>query len=67
MAIPFTHLEQDAITALKTRLRQLFADVPPERVEESVERAHHRFDDSRIRQYVPLLVEHAAREDLSKN
>lgn len=64
MAVQSTNREQDAVAALTVRLQRLFADVPTQRVADLVERAHHRFDDSRIRQFIPLLVEHAVRDDL---
>jgi hypothetical protein len=64
MAVQSTNGEQDAVAALTVRLQRLFTDVPPQRVADLVERAHHRFDDSRIRQFIPLLVEHAVRDDL---
>jgi hypothetical protein len=35
-----------------------------ERAEEAVRRAYRRFDGSRVRTYVPLLVEHAVRDEL---
>lgn len=61
-----THLENDAILAVKNHLRQVFADVPSQQVDDVVEDFHHRFDDCRIRQFVPLLVEHAAHDALEK-
>jgi hypothetical protein len=59
-------MEQDAITALTSRLQRRFAEVPPHRVTDLVEHAYHDFDDSRIRQFVPLLVERAVRDELYK-
>jgi hypothetical protein len=57
--------EQDAIREVSSRLTAAYGRrVPKERVDESVQRAYHRFDGSPIRTYVPLLVEHAVREEL---
>ncbi|MEY9933829.1 hypothetical protein ABH926_008491 [Catenulispora sp. GP43] len=61
-----THMEQDAITALTARLQRIFADAAPQRVADLVEHAYHSFDGSRIRLFIPLLVEHAARDELNK-
>jgi len=57
--------EQDAIREVSLRLAATYArSVPRERVDESVQRAYHRFDGSPVRTYVPLLVEHAVRDEL---
>jgi hypothetical protein len=66
MSTRFTNMEQDAISALTSRLQRRFAEVPPKQVTDMVEHFYHDFDDSRIRQFVPLLVEHAARDELYK-
>jgi len=64
MSTRSTDVEQDALIALTSRLQRRFAEVPPQQVTDLVERAYHDFDDSRIRQFVLLLVEHAARDEL---
>ena len=57
--------EQDVIREVSARLAATLAPrVPKERVEESVQRIYHRFDGSPVRTYVPLLVEHAVRDEL---
>ena len=67
MTITQTHLEIDAIITVKNHLHEVFAEVRPQQVDDVVEHIHHRFDDCRIRLYVPLLVEHAAHDVLEKS
>ncbi|NUR57770.1 MAG: hypothetical protein HOV87_03570 [Catenulispora sp.] len=57
--------EQDAIDSVTARLAATFEDVPRDQVEALVQRALRRFDDSRVRTFVPVLVEHAARDELA--
>ena len=57
--------EQAAMAQLRERLSNKFADLPPERVAAAVQRAHAQFDESKIRDFVPLLVERSARAELS--
>ena len=58
-------LEQHAIDAVAARLAAAFADVSRDSVEDSVRRAYRRFENSRVRTFVPLLVEHAVRDELA--
>ena len=60
-----SQLEQHAIDAVAARLAAVFTDVSPDRVEDSLQRAYRRFENSRVRSFVPLLVEHAARDELA--
>jgi hypothetical protein len=55
--------DQSALTTVTTRLAAAFPEVPTATMEASVLREYHRFDDSRIRAFVPLLVEHAVRNE----
>lgn len=48
------------------RLSARFANLPVQTVAEVVNGAYGRFDGSPIRDYVPLLVERAAREQLTQ-
>lgn len=52
--------ERQAIDDLVGRLRRRFPDVPPEGIADFVAQAHGQFADARIRDFVPVLVEHAA-------
>ncbi len=57
--------ESTAITQVVTRLTEAFTPaVPGPQVRETVRRIHHRFDESKVRDFVPLLVENAARNEL---
>ena len=62
---PSSELEHDALDMAKARLRSRFPDVEPEQFAATVDELYHSFDDSRIRTYVPVLVEHEAREALA--
>ena len=65
MTAKFHVSESTAITQVVTRLTEAFTPaVPVPQVSETVRRIHHRFDQSKIRDFVPLLVEHAARDEL---
>jgi hypothetical protein len=57
--------EDDVIEAVASRLAGSFADsYSAEEVRRTVDAHYHRFDGSRVRGYVHLLVEHDARDDL---
>ena len=56
--------EADAIDHLEDHLRDEFSSIVGETVVDVVERRYHDLDDSPIRDYVPVLVENAAKEDL---
>ena len=65
MTAKFHVSESTAITQVVTRLTEAFTPaVPGPQVSETVQRIHHRFDQSKIRDFVPLLVENAARNEL---
>jgi hypothetical protein len=42
-----------------------FPDVPREDIINAVHRKHHEYEDSRIRDFVPILVERSVREALT--
>ena len=65
MSIVDSDLERQAIDSVTARLAAVFVDVSPNKVEDSVQRAYRRFEHSRVRTFVPLLVEHAARDELA--
>ncbi|SEM47724.1 three-helix bundle dimerization domain-containing protein [Rhodococcus maanshanensis] len=46
------------------RLRQKHPDVTGEVICETVDRVHHRFDGRGVRDFVPVLVERRAAEEL---
>jgi hypothetical protein len=62
---PSPELEHDAIAQVKNRLRSRYPDLAPERVGATVDGAYRRFDRSRVRTFVPVLVEHEALEELA--
>ena len=57
--------EWTAIKHVVDRLKESFPTVAPDTVTLVVHHNHARFDGSRIRDYVPLLVERDARTELS--
>ncbi|WP_433476476.1 three-helix bundle dimerization domain-containing protein [Spirillospora sp. CA-142024] len=57
--------EHQALREVTTRLRKSFAAThTDEQVTRAVSDAHHRFDGKPIRDFVPILVERMAREQL---
>lgn len=60
-----TTRERQAMREVVHRLVRSFADsVPPEQVTRTVTTVHHRFDGKPVRDFVPVLVERFAREEL---
>jgi hypothetical protein len=49
--------ELRALDQLTARLRCRFPEAPPEGIRALVERAHHQYDGSPIRDFIPVLVE----------
>jgi hypothetical protein len=62
---PSPEFESAAIGLVKQRLRRRYPDLAPERIGAAVDGVYHRFDRSRVRTFVPVLVEHQAREELA--
>jgi hypothetical protein len=60
-----TPREDAAIMLVAQRLHERFPGVPEAKVAATVQQHYHRFDDSRIRDYVPIFVERGAREELA--
>ena len=63
-AEPSPELEHEAIAVVKARLRSRHPDLSPERVDDTVENVYHHYDESPVRAFVPVLVEHEARTEL---
>ena len=53
--------EQASFNRIAEQLALAFPDVPTDRVAAAVESEQERFRDSRIRDFVPILVERAVR------
>jgi hypothetical protein len=57
--------ERQALDQVTDRLSESFADrFSPAQVDEKVSNIHHRFDGRPIREFVPVLVERIARDEL---
>ncbi|GLY78911.1 three-helix bundle dimerization domain-containing protein [Actinoallomurus iriomotensis] len=57
--------ERHALEHVTDRLSRSFSGrVSPTRVDATVNAIHHRFDGSPIREFVPVLVERIARDEL---
>src|SRR4029078_6386156 len=54
------------IADVERRLTSKYGHLAPERISAAVERARARFEQSPIRDFVPLLVERHARAELTK-
>jgi len=58
--------ESDAIRQVVGRLSRQFPELPAEDVEQAVYGKYESFTDSPIRDFVPVLVERAARKRLAE-
>jgi hypothetical protein len=65
LSAPSPELEHDAIDQVKGRLRHRFPDVAPEHVVTAVDEAYRRYDSTRVRTFVPVLVEHEVGDTLA--
>jgi hypothetical protein len=57
--------EQLLIAAVQQRLTSKYAQLPPDRISSAIQHAHARFEQSPIRDFVPLLVDRRARAELA--
>ncbi|MCX6497352.1 MAG: hypothetical protein NTU93_00945 [Arthrobacter sp.] len=57
--------ELKAIGTVVERLAERFPEVPRSSIEAAVREEHESLDGGRIRDFVPILVEHAAKARLS--
>jgi hypothetical protein len=57
--------ERALIAEVERRLISKYAQIPPDQISIAVQHAHARFEHSRIRDFVPLLVERHARAELA--
>jgi hypothetical protein len=58
--------EEQVFTEIESRLTVKFADLPPARVTTVIAGARDQFAGSTIRDFVPLLVERRAEEELTR-
>lgn len=56
--------EHDALLAVVSRLRGAFPDAADGDIERAVRGTYNSFAEAKIRDFVPILVEHAVRDDL---
>lgn len=57
--------ERASVDEVQTRLNSKYPHFSPDEIAATVARVYARFDRSRIRDYVPLLVERRARAELA--
>lgn len=57
--------EEQLIAAVERRLTDRFVHLPSDQVASAIKQARARFDQSPIREFVPLLVERRACADLT--
>ena len=57
--------EEDAIRRIIARMVEQFPELPATEVEQAVYGRYDKFDDSSIRDFVPVLVERATRRQLA--
>jgi hypothetical protein len=58
--------ERELIDQVERRLAEKFAEVPAGRISVAVDDAVSRFENSVIRDFIPLLVERRAAEELAR-
>lgn len=58
--------ELRALGHVVDRLADKYPSVPRERIEDIVQQEHRSLDTGRVRDYVPILVEHAAKDRLNR-
>jgi len=58
------HAEEKALDALIRRLMEQFPEVEQEQIVRAVHGRYEQFEDSRIRDFVPVLVERAVRTEI---
>src|ERR1700755_48493 len=58
--------EQVAMTRVEQRLRDMYAGLAPERISAAVQDARARFDQSPVRDFIPLLIERRVRAQLAQ-
>jgi translation initiation factor 2 alpha subunit (eIF-2alpha) len=56
--------EREAIDAVTSRLKKKFPDLPKSSIEQIVEDQYKQMSSARLRDYIPVLVEHAAKQTL---
>ena len=56
--------EKAMINEVQDRLARKFEHLAPDHISVAVQQAHARFDESRVRDFVPLLVERRATKEL---
>jgi hypothetical protein len=57
--------EDDAIAGVVDRLSERFPDRPRPEISDTVDDVRHGFDDAKLRDFVPVLVEKGARDRLT--
>jgi flagellar motor switch protein FliM len=68
MATSDTEVEQvRVLTQVSERLSSRFPDIPAQRVTAAVERSYHAFDQARVRDFVEILTERDATEELNRH
>jgi hypothetical protein len=59
--------ERAQIDAVQCRLAQKYAELPHDHVAAVVQHVYTRFNQSTVREFIPLLVERRAREELARS
>jgi len=59
--------ETRVLTQVRDRLSNRFPDIPTQRVADAVEASYHGFDGARVRDFVEILTERDAEEELHRS
>lgn len=57
--------EQDLLTEIEHRLTSIYTEIDPQQVTATIGQAHAQFEQSTVRDFIPLLVERRARRELA--
>lgn len=57
--------EQDLLSEIEDRLVSTYAGLTPDQISATVGQAHSMFEESPVRDFIPLLVERRARRTLA--
>lgn len=58
--------EELLIADVVRRLTSTYADLPPHQVSDAIRNAQARFENSRMRDFVPLLIERRVRAEIGE-
>jgi phage terminase Nu1 subunit (DNA packaging protein) len=58
--------EREAVAAVAERLKKKFPDLPKSHIDEIVQAQYSRLGEARLRDYIPVLVEHDSKQVINR-